>query len=112
MIVKGRPIDEDEVIDKYLNMNLIFDVGTNNDFRGTVVKRSQELDRIAIGNSNTNSFFDTHEYDIYFKDGTQDKYSTNLIAENMYAHVDDEGNQFQLLAEIQDYRKDGTEISK
>ena len=34
MIVEGPTNDEDDVIDKYLNMNLIFDVGTNNKRRG------------------------------------------------------------------------------
>ena len=43
---------------------------------------------------------------------TQDKYNANLIAENMYVQVDDKGRHFQLLAETQDHRKDGTEISK
>ena len=36
----------------------------------------------------------------------------NLIAENTYVRVNNKGHQFQLLAEIQDRRKDGTEISK
>ena len=38
MVVKGRPNDKDEVIDKYLNMNLIFDVRTNSERCGTAVK--------------------------------------------------------------------------
>ena len=44
MVVKGETNDEDEVIDKYLNMNLIFDVFTNNKHHGTVVKHSWGLD--------------------------------------------------------------------
>ena len=36
----------------------------------------------------------------------------NLISENMYAQVYDDGHQFQLLEEIQDHRKYGTTISK
>ena len=43
-----RPENEEEMIDKYLNMNLIFDLGTNSKRRGTVVKRSQVLDGRAI----------------------------------------------------------------
>ncbi len=35
----------------------------------------------------------------------------NVIADNMYAQVDDEGNMFQLLSEIMDHRKDGTAIN-
>ena len=91
---------------------MIFDVGTKNERRGTVVKRSQGLDGRAIDTSHTNPLFDTCEYEIEFTDGTRDKYAANLIAENIYTHMDDEGHQFQLLAEIQDHRKDGTAISK
>ena len=48
MIVVGRPDDEEAVIDNYLNMNLIFDVGTNDKRRGTVVKISQLIGGRAI----------------------------------------------------------------
>jgi hypothetical protein len=34
----------------------------------------------------------------------------NVIAKNMYAQVDDEGNMFQLLHEIMDHKKDDTAI--
>ena len=72
-----------------------------------MVKCSRGLDGIAIGRSHTKPLFDTRQYEIYFTDGTRDKYNANLTEENMYAQVDDEVNQFQLLAEIQDHWKDG-----
>ena len=53
MIVEGRPNDKDEVIEKCLNMNLIFDVCTNDENHGTVVNRSRGLGGITIGRSNT-----------------------------------------------------------
>ena len=111
MIVKGRPNYEDEVIDKYLNMNFIFDVRINNNFRGTVVKRSRGLDGRAICHLRTNPFFDTREYDIEFTDRMQYKYGAKPIGESMYAQVDEAGHQFWLLAEIQYHQKDGTAIS-
>ena len=85
------------MIDKYLNMNLIFDVITNNERRGTMVKRSRGLDGRTIIHFNTNPFFETHESDIEFIDGTRDKYTVNLIADNKYTQVDDKGHQFQLI---------------
>ena len=91
-------------------MKLIFDVGTNNERCETVVKRSQGLDGRFIGRSYTNPLFDTHEYDKDFTDGTWDKYTANLIAENMYVQVDDKGHQFELLEDIQDHWKDGKAI--
>ena len=70
MSVKGRPNNEDEVIDKYLNMNLIFDVGINDKPHGTVVKNSRGLHGRVISHSDTNPFFYTCEYEIDFIDVT------------------------------------------
>ena len=39
-----------------------------------------------------------------------DKYTANVIAENMFAQVDDEGNQYLFMNEITDHRKDNTAI--
>ena len=52
----------------------------------------------------------TREYDIEFTDGSVEKYTANVIAENMFAQVDDEGNQYLLMNEITDHRKENTAI--
>ena len=39
-----------------------------------------------------------------------DKYTANVIAENMFAQVDDEGNQYLLMNKITDHRKDSAGI--
>ena len=41
MIVECWTNNEEEVINKYLNMNIIFDVGTNDEHCGTVVVKQQ-----------------------------------------------------------------------
>ena len=110
MIIEGRTNEEDEVIYKYLNVNLIFDISTNNERCGTIVKRYRGLDGREIGFSHTNPFFDTREYDIEFTYGMWDKYAAKIITENMYAQVNNEGHQYQLLAEIQDHQKVGMTI--
>jgi hypothetical protein len=38
-----------------------------------------------------NPLFGTHEYDVEFTDRLHEQYQVNVIAENMYAQVDDEG---------------------
>lgn len=108
MLVDERPDDdEEEMINKYLGMELIMDVGTSNE-RGTrVVKRARTDDGKAIGAAHSNPILDTRSYEIEFTDGTRDKVTANIIAENMYAQIDDQGNSFLLLDEIQDHRKDG-----
>jgi hypothetical protein len=62
-------------------------MGTNDERRGRVVKRSRGLDSKPIGRAHANPLFDTREYEIEFADGTRDKYQANIIAENMFAQA-------------------------
>jgi hypothetical protein len=111
MNTEERPEEDDEeAIDKYLNVELIMNMGTNDERRGRVVKRSRGLDGEAIGRAHPNPLFDTREYEVEFTDGTREKYQANIIAENMFAQVDDEGNQYLLLQEIVDHKKDNSAI--
>ena len=77
-----------------------------------MVKRARTDDGKAIGTAHSNPILDTRSYEIEFTDGTRDKVTANTIAENMYAQIDDQGNSFLLLDEIQDHRKDGTALTE
>jgi hypothetical protein len=111
MIVEDRPEDDDEdAVNKFLNAELIFGVGTNDERRGRVVKRSRGLDGKPIGCAHSNVLFDFREYEVKFTDGSQEKYQANVIAENLYAQVDDEGRQFSVLEEIVDHSKDNMAV--
>ena len=63
-----------------------------------------------ISHAHATPLFDSHEYEIEFTDGTCEKYQVNIIAENMYAQVDSEGNQYLLLQEITDHRSNNSAI--
>jgi hypothetical protein len=43
-------------------------------------------------------------------DGTQEQCQVNVIAKSMYAQVDDEECQYQILDEIVDHHKDNTAV--
>jgi hypothetical protein len=49
---------------------------------------------------------DTRTYEIEFHDGRSDEYTTNVIAENMYAQCDIEGRQYNLMEGIVDHETD------
>ena len=110
MLIDERPEEDEEAINKYLNVELTMGVGTDDERRGRVVKRLKGIGGEPVSRAHTNPFFDTREYEVKFTDGTTEKYTANVIANNMYAQVDDEGNMFQLLSEIVDHKKDGTVI--
>jgi hypothetical protein len=56
-----------------LNVELIIDVGTNNEWWGCVVKWSWGLEGEPIGCAHSNPLFDTREYEVEFTDGTRKK---------------------------------------
>jgi hypothetical protein len=58
-----------------------------------------------IGHAHSNPFVDTREYEVKFTDGTTEKNTVNVIADSMYAQIDNEGNMFQLLSEMVDHKK-------
>ena len=51
-------------MDKYLNVELILDVSSANEWRGRVAKYLRGLDGEAVGRAHANLFFDTREYGI------------------------------------------------
>ena len=101
---------DNEMLDKCVNAELICDIGTGSKRRGQVVKRAKGTSGEPIGRAHANPLFDTREYVFEFTDGSTENYFANVIAECMYAQVDAEGNQFQLLDEITDHRSDNSAI--
>ena len=84
---------------------------------GTVAKakvtgRKRDADGNPIGKRHCNPMLDTREYEVEFPDGATDVFTANIIAENLYAQVDDEGNSYSILSEIVDHKRDGSAVSK
>jgi hypothetical protein len=55
---------------------------------------------------------DSRTYEIEFPDGRSDEYTANVIAENVYAQCDTEGNQFNIMDCIIDHKKDGHALER
>ena len=51
--------DDEEAVDKYLNIELMLDIGLANERQGRVSKRSRGIDGEAVGNAHANPLFDT-----------------------------------------------------
>ena len=73
--------------------------------RGKVVARKRSHDGNLIGTSNENPVLDSRIYTVDFGDGEYSDYSTNVLMENLYAQVDDEGNQFNIFDGIISHQK-------
>ena len=70
-----------------------------------VIRKSKDDDGKLIGNSNKLSYLNAQVYDVATPDGGVEQYSANVIAENIYTQVDDEGYRSQLLDDIIDHRR-------
>ena len=75
-----------------------------------VKERKRNSDGELIVSTHENPILSTAIYNVESPDGTISEYSANVIAENLYSQVDDDGYNFDLLYEIVGYRKDKTAI--
>jgi hypothetical protein len=64
------------------------------------------------GRANANPMLDSRTYEIEFPDGSSDEYTANVIAENMYAQCDTDGNHFIIMDCIIDHKKDGHALER
>jgi hypothetical protein len=110
MIQEPRPdVDDVDTYDRYLNAEIMIE-RDGEPVRARVVKRARADTGAPIGRAHANPLFDTREYDCIFDDGTTDRYTANIIAENLYSQCDSEGRSFLVLKEIVDHAKDNSAI--
>ena len=76
-----------------------------------VKRQKRKLDGTLKGMAHLNPILDTWTYEVEFPDGQIAEYSANIIVENMYAQCDTEGNQYLLLKEIVNWKKDDSATS-
>jgi hypothetical protein len=82
---------EEEGLDNYITAQVMLPKGKGMQ-RATVTGRKRDANGNPIGVSNKNPILDTRMYEVEFDDGSVQEYAANLIADNVYAQVDDEGN--------------------
>lgn len=109
--IPDEPDDDVDTHDQYVGAEVILPIGgkmMNAKVRG----RKRLSDGSVVGRANPNPILDTRTYEVEFPDGQTAEMAANVIAQNMYAMCDEEGNQFLLLAGILDHRKDDNAIAR
>jgi hypothetical protein len=71
-----------------------------------VTGRKRDQQGNPIGTAHSNPSIDTRIYEVTFPDGHIKEYTANIIAQNLYSQLDEEGHRYQLLEEIIDHHKD------
>jgi hypothetical protein len=79
---------------------------------GKVTGRKRGLEGVERGKASANPILDTRTYNVEFPDGRSEEYTTKVIAENMHAQCDEEGNQFLMLQYIVGHKTDGHAVER
>ena len=98
-----------EAFDKYISARVCIPQGDQMSY-GTVRRRKRDSDGNLIGRSNKNPLLDSSIYEVEFDSGETEAYTANIIAEHLYAQVDDEGYTHYILSDIVDHQKDESAI--
>ena len=99
------PEDQDNYVGAQVNLSFGGTIRS-----GKVKRRATDAEGKVSGLANPNPILDTRLYEVEFPDGDVAEYSANVIAENMYAQCDPNGNQFLLMEAIVDHKTDGTAV--
>lgn len=104
---KPRPVPNilnSESSNKYIGMKI--QLPHNGRIKeGRVVRRKRNSDGTLMGTYNDNPLLYTRIYDEDFGDSDYINYSANVILENLYNHIDDNGHSGSLFKSIIDHKK-------
>jgi len=101
----------EETYDAYLGAELLIPSG-DQFIVGRVMKRTRDDNGNPVGQRNSNPILDTRVYEVQFGDGSTVEYGANLVAENMMAQSDPEGNRHMIFREIVDHQVSDDAIKK
>ena len=100
-----------EMFDAYLTALVLLPCGGEL-LMAQVVGQKRDANGNPVGQAHSNPILDTCKYEVKFTDGSREIFMANLIAENMYSQVDEEGQQYTLMSEIIDHKSDRKALSK
>ena len=67
--------------------------------RARVLRRHKDEAGLQFGRRDDNPILDSRMHEIEFLDGSTEMVTANLIAENLFSQVDEQGQQFQIMEE-------------
>ena len=91
--------------DQYVGMELALSRGGEGEvLHAKVKKRVRDDEGNPVGRANNNPLLDSRKYEVEYIDGHVEELTANIIAENLIAQVDEEGQRQMMMSEIMDHR--------
>ena len=103
---------DDHNFENYLAAQVRIPQGGHTFANGRVISRARDSNGELIGKSNANPLLDTSVYEVEFEDGSVERYNANIIAEHIYAQVDDDGYTMKFVDEIIDHRSNKQAVTR
>ena len=100
-----------EELDEYLTAQVMLPHGGET-ARATVLGRTKNASGQPVGTRHSNPILDTRSYEVQFPDGSIDTFTTNMIAENLFSQVDEEGHSYVVLKDIVGHRSNKRAVRK
>jgi hypothetical protein len=97
---------------EYIAASILLPQGDEQKMAKVLRRRHDNKSGLPVGTQNANPILDTQQYEVEFPDGTTDTFTANLIAENLYSQIDNEGRTHQVMREITDPRKNKQALSR
>ena len=98
--------------DPHIGMQVLLDRGGNEPELARVTKRMRDDEGNPIGIAHENPIVDTRMYEIEYSDGYKVPVAANVIAENLFSQVNDDGYAVMTLSDIIGHRTDGNEVQE
>ena len=93
-----------ETIDEHIGLQV--DLPHQGETRqGVVTSRKRNHDGNLIGQAHSNPTLDSRVYVVDFGNGEYADFAANVLMENLYAQIDEDGNQYSLMKGITDHKK-------
>ena len=105
-------VDDVEDLELFMNAEVILPNNVEGMQTARVIGRSEDDNGRKIGKYHPNPILNSQIYDVMFSDGAVKQYAANMIAENIYSQVDEEGHRYQLLRNIISHKKDETAVCR
>lgn len=107
-------VDKDDEVEgpsAFGNAEIFLPHGDRNEI-AKVVGRKRNADGNFVGRKHSNPMLDSRIFTVRFPDGDEKDVAYNILAEQLYSQVDEEGNQYHLFQEIVGHRRLKTALDK
>ena len=99
-------------LDLFINAEVLLPQDGEHMRSARVIGRAVDRNGISIGEYNPNPILNSRVYDVMFPDGAIHQYAANLIAENMYSQIDEDGHRFIIMDEIVDHKRKSSALDE